>query len=56
MWTDPENVTIAHRNMNVEVKTEVVAQFLFWEYIKGIFVAVHELLYSGSTLVCVSID
>ncbi len=39
MWTDPGNIQIAHRHMNVEIVAEA-AQFPEKEYINGIFVAV----------------
>jgi hypothetical protein len=40
MWTNPGNLQIAHRHLNVEIVTEAV-QFSEEEYINGIFVAVH---------------
>ncbi len=40
MWTDPRNIYIAHRRMNVETGAEA-AQFPEKEYIKGIAFAVY---------------
>jgi hypothetical protein len=39
MWTDPGNIQIAHRHMNVEIWTEVV-QFPENKFTNGFFVAV----------------
>jgi hypothetical protein len=40
MWTNPGNIYIAQRHMNVKTGTEA-AQFPEKEYITGIFVAVY---------------
>jgi hypothetical protein len=39
MWTNPGNIKIAHRYMNVEIDIEA-AQFPEKEYINGTFLAV----------------
>jgi hypothetical protein len=39
MWTDPGNIQIADRHMNVEIVTES-AKFPKKEYINGILIAV----------------
>jgi hypothetical protein len=38
MWTNPGNISIAHRHTNAEIGTEVM-QFPEKEYINGIFLA-----------------
>jgi hypothetical protein len=44
MSTDPGTIQIAHRHMNVEIGAEATL-FPEKEYIYGIFVAVHGLIY-----------
>ncbi len=42
IWTNPGNISIAHRHTNVEIRTEA-AQFSEKEYINWIFLAVQRL-------------
>jgi hypothetical protein len=44
MCTDPWNIEMAHRHLNVEILTEAV-QFPEKEYISGIFLGVHTAKY-----------
>ncbi len=56
MWTDPGNIWIAHRPMNVIGTGTAAAQFLVWEYINWIFGRVHAEIISFSSFLDCRID
>jgi hypothetical protein len=55
MWTDPGNIKIAQKHMNVEIWNEA-AQFPEKEYINGIFVAEWYEIHSFYTVLVVAIQ